>query len=147
MACGYVLQVGLLLESAESQTTRPDDVRLSNQDTTRTSPLLEATDLGARTLDDGRYLLLALAFRERFLASQYSSMERRTFTVLVVCFDISPGACYRNRYLAKSSSILRVGVRWRFRCDRTGLHLQSCQLLNGLCTFKTPRLLLFWNPD
>ena len=37
MACGYVLQVGLLLESAESQTTRPDDVRLSNQDRTRTS--------------------------------------------------------------------------------------------------------------
>ena len=115
MACGYVLQVGLLLESAESQTTHPDDVRLSNQDTTRTSPLLEATDLGARTLDDGRYLLLALAFRPRFLASQYSSMERRTFTVTPVCFDISPGACYRSRYLAKSSSILRVGVRWRFR--------------------------------
>ena len=75
MACGYVLQVGLLLESAESQTTRPDDVRLSNHDRTRASPLLKATDLDARPLDDGRYLLLALAFRQRFLASQYSSTE------------------------------------------------------------------------
>ena len=60
---------------------------------------IKATDLGARTLDDGRYLLLALAFRQRFLASQYSSMERRTFTVLPVPFDISPSAYHRSRYL------------------------------------------------
>ena len=99
VACGYVLQVGLFLESAEPLATRPDDLRLSNQDRTRASPLLKATDLGARTLDDGRYLLLALAFRQRFLASQYSSMERRTFTVLPVSFDISPSAYHRSRYL------------------------------------------------
>ena len=96
MASGYVLQVGLLLESAESQTTHPDDVRLSNQDTTRTSPLLEATDLGARTLDDGRYLLLALACRQRCITSQYRSMERRTFTVLPMPLDISPNAYHRS---------------------------------------------------
>ena len=99
VACGYILQVGLVLESAEPLATRPDDVRLSNQDRTRASPLLKATDIGARTLDDGRYLLLALAFRQRFLASQYSSMERRTFTVLPVSFDISPSAYHRSRYL------------------------------------------------
>ena len=98
VACGYILQVGLVLESAEPLATRPDDVRLSNQDRTRASPLLKATDIGARTLDDGRYLLLALAFRQRFLASQYSSMERRTFTVLPVSFDISPSAYHRSRY-------------------------------------------------
>ena len=97
--CAYVLQVGLFLESAEPLATRPDDVRLSNQDRTRASPLLKATDLGARTLDDGRYLLLALAFRQRCIASQYSSMERRTFTVLPVPFDISPSAYHRSRYL------------------------------------------------
>ena len=99
VACGYVLQVGLVLESAESLATRPDGVRLSNQDRTRASPLLKATDLGARTLDDGRYLLLALAFRQRFLASQYSSMERRTFTVLHVPFDLLGSAFHRRRYL------------------------------------------------
>ena len=99
LACGYVLQVGLVLGSTEPLATRPDDVRLSNQDRTRASPLLKATDIGARTLDDGRYLLLALAFRQRFLASQYSNMERRTFTVLPVSFDISPSAYHRSRYL------------------------------------------------
>ena len=99
MACGYVLQVGLVLESAESLATRPDEVPISNQDRTRASPLLKATDLGARTLDNGRYLLLALAFRQRFLASQYSSMERRTFTVLPMPFDISPSAYHHSRYL------------------------------------------------
>ena len=99
MACGYVLQVGLVLESAEPLATRPDDVRLSNQDRTRASPLLKATDLDARPLDDGRYLLLALAFRQRCIASQYRSMERRTFTVLPMPLDISPSAYHRSRDL------------------------------------------------
>ena len=96
VACAYVLQVGLFLESAEPLATRPDDLRLSNQDRTRASPLLKATDLGARTLDDGRYLLLALAFRQRCIASQYRSMERRTFTVLPMPLDISPNAYHRS---------------------------------------------------
>ena len=43
VACGYVLQVGLFLESAEPLATRPDDVRLSNQYRTTASPLLKAT--------------------------------------------------------------------------------------------------------
>ena len=99
MACGYVLQVGLVLWSAESLATRPDDVRLSNHDGVRTFPLVKATDLGARTLDDGCYILLALSFCKRFLSSQYSSMERRTFTVLPVSFDLSSSAYDRSRYL------------------------------------------------
>ena len=96
VACGYVLQVGLFLESAEPLATRPDDVRLSNQDRTRASPLLKATDLHARPLDDGRYLLLALACRQRCITSQYRSMERRTFTVLPMPLDISPNAYHRS---------------------------------------------------
>ena len=43
VACGYVLQVGLFLESAEPLATRPRDVRLSNRDRTTASPLLKAT--------------------------------------------------------------------------------------------------------
>ena len=96
VACGSVLQIGLFLVSAEPLGTRADDVCLSNQDKIRACPLLKATDMGARTLDDGRYLLLALACRQRCITSQYRSMERRTFTVLPMPLDISPNAYHRS---------------------------------------------------
>ena len=99
VACGYVLQVGLFLESAEPLATRPDDLRLSNQDRIRASPFFKATDVGARTLNDGRYLVFGYAFGQRLLASQYGSMECRTFTVLHVPFDLLGSAFHRRRYL------------------------------------------------
>ena len=65
MACGHILQVGLLLRGAESLGTCPDEIRLSNQDRIRASPFFKATDVGARTLNDGRYLVLGFAFGQR----------------------------------------------------------------------------------
>ena len=106
MACGHILQVGLLLRGAESLGTCPDEIRLSNQDRIRASPCFKATDVGARTLNDGRYLVFGYAFGQRLLASQYGSMERRTFTVLHVPFDILGSAFHRRRYLPKDICIV-----------------------------------------
>ena len=77
----------------------PDEHCFSDQDRSRAPPFFKATDVCARSLNDSRYLLLRFAFGQRLLASQYSRMIRRTFTVLHVLFDFLRSAFQLFRYL------------------------------------------------
>ena len=112
------------MRSAESFRTCPDEKRLSKQDESRAPPFFKATDFCARTLDDSRYLLLRFSFGQRLLASQYSSMIRRTFTMLHVLFDFLRSAFHLFRYLPENiriweAAVFRMGSRGRGIPTRT----------------------------